>query len=72
MESLRRNTIGIWRLLGNYSVILLLKGHTVVESVRLGEFLFEKFGFIKKNLFDKRGLLKDQIVHHGKLLQVVP
>lgn len=71
MESLRRNTIGIWRLLGNYRVILLLKGHTVVESIKLGE-LFEKFGFIKKNLFDKHGLLKDQIVHHGKLLQVVP
>lgn len=35
----------------------------MVENARLGGFLFEKFGLIKKNLFDKHGLLGGQIVH---------
>lgn len=71
MESLRRNTSGIWRLLRNHRVALLLKGRMVVESVRLEGFLFEKFGHIKKNLFGKHGLLGGQTVRCGRLFQVV-
>lgn len=71
MESLRRNTRGIWRQLRNDRIILLVKGHMVVARVRLGGFLFGKSGLIKKNLFDKHGLLGGQRVHCGRLLQVV-
>lgn len=55
---------------GEIRVALLLMGHIVVESVRLGGFLFEAFG-LKKNLFDNRGLLGGQIVRCGRLFQVV-